>query len=109
MQCLPNDQLREMENIEAAMAYVEDSIHSGDSLTEQFIRELHAMPAMTAAQQRTYQIKKLVERNMLQPIKDVARQYTIGFSNSYLMRGVVHALAHEGFITSTLSHGEMQK
>ena len=64
--------------------------------------------AMTPTQ-RTYQIKKLVERNMLQPIKDGARQYTIGFSNSYLMRGVIHALAHEGFIPSTLSHGDIQK
>jgi Fic family protein len=67
-----------------------------------------AMPAMTAAR-RTYQIKKLVDRNMLQPVKDGARQYTIGFSNSYLMRGVVHALTHEGFIPPTLSHGDMQK
>jgi len=67
-----------------------------------------AMPVMTAAQ-RTYQIKKLVERNMLQPIKDGARQYTIGFSNSYLIRGVIHALAHEGFIPPTLSHGDKQK
>jgi hypothetical protein len=46
---------------------------------------------------------------MLQPIKEGARQYTIGFSNSYLMRGVVHALAHEGFIPATLSHGNIQK
>lgn len=61
-----------------------------------------AMPAMTAAQ-RTYQIKKLVERNMLQPIKEGARQYTIGFSNSYLMRGVVRALSNEGFIPSALN------
>ena len=67
-----------------------------------------AMPTMTAAQ-RTYQIKKLVERNMLLPVKEGARQYTIGFSNSYLMRGVVHALAHEGFIPATLSYGDIQK
>ncbi|MDP1970885.1 MAG: Fic family protein, partial [Methylobacter sp.] len=43
------------------------------------------MPGMTTAQ-RTYQIKKLVEGNMLQPIKEGARQYIIGFSNSFLMR-----------------------
>jgi len=60
-----------------------------------------AMPAMTAAQ-RTYQIKKLVDRNMLKPIKEGARQYTIGFSGSYLIRGVVRALSNEGFIPSTL-------
>lgn len=40
---MPSDQLREMENIEAAMTYIEDSIQSGDGLTEHFIRELHAI------------------------------------------------------------------
>jgi Fic family protein len=62
-----------------------------------------AMPDMTAAQ-RTYQMKKLVERNMLQPIKEGARQYSIGFSNSYLMRGVIRALSNEGFISSALDN-----
>ncbi|HMW49989.1 MAG TPA: Fic family protein, partial [Cellvibrionaceae bacterium] len=37
-----------------------------------------AMPQMSAAQ-RTYQIKKLVERKMLQPVSEGARQYTLGF------------------------------
>lgn len=62
-----------------------------------------AMPTMTPAQ-RTYQIKKLVERKMLQPIKEGARQYTIGFSSSYLMRGVIRALSNEGFIPSALNN-----
>jgi Fic family protein len=66
-----------------------------------------AMPAMTAAQ-RTYQIKKLVERNMLKPVKEGARQYTIGFSSSYLMRGVVRALSNEGFIPSALNNSDSQ-
>lgn len=61
-----------------------------------------AMPNMTPAQ-RTYQVKKLVERRMLQPIREGARQYTIGFSNSYLMRGIVRALSQEGFIPPTLN------
>ncbi len=61
-----------------------------------------AMPGMSSAQ-RTYQIKKLVERKMLQPIKEGARQYTIGFSNNYLMRGVVRALSNEGFIPASLN------
>jgi len=56
-----------------------------------------AMPDMSPAK-RTYQIKKLVERKMLQPIKEGARQYTIGFSNNYLMRGIIRALSTEGFI-----------
>jgi HsdM N-terminal domain len=61
-----------------------------------------AMPGMSAAQ-RTYQIKKLVERKMLHPIAPNARQYTLGFDNSYLMRGVIHALSHESFISVPLT------
>lgn len=61
-----------------------------------------AMPGLNATQ-RTYQIKKLVERRMLQPIEANARQYTIGFDNSYLMRGMIHALSQEGFISASLA------
>lgn len=61
-----------------------------------------AMPGLSTAQ-RTYQIRKLVERNMLQPIKHGARQYTIGFSNNYLIRGVIRALSDQGFIPSLLN------
>ena len=61
-----------------------------------------AMPGMSATQ-RTYQIKKLVERKMLHPIAQNARQYTLGFDNSYLMRGVIHALSQESFISVPLS------
>ncbi|MBO8093825.1 MAG: Fic family protein [Prosthecochloris sp.] len=53
--------------------------------------------------QRTYLIKKLVERKMLQPIKEGARQYAIGFSNSVLMRGIIMALSNEGFIPASLN------
>lgn len=60
-----------------------------------------AMPGMTAAQ-RTYQIKKLVERKMLHPIAPNARQYTLGFDNSYLIRGVIEALTAESFISAPL-------
>lgn len=54
--------------------------------------------------QRTYQIKKLVERKLLLPIGRGARQYTIGFNNNYLMRGVVNALANEGFVPASLNN-----
>lgn len=64
-----------------------------------------AMPALSPYQ-RTYQIKKLVERKMLIPIKEGARQYTIGFSNNYLMRGVIRAVSDEGFIPSGLNRAE---
>lgn len=61
-----------------------------------------AMPGMTPAQ-RTYQIKRLVECKMLHPIAPNARQYTLGFDNSYLMRGVIHALSNESFISAPLT------
>ncbi len=64
-----------------------------------------AMPGMTAAQ-RTYQIRKLVDRQMLLPIKEGARQYTLGFSNSFLLRGIVRALSAEGFIPPTLNRAD---
>lgn len=53
--------------------------------------------------QRTYQIKKLVERKLLLPISQGSRQYTIGFSNNYLMRGVINSLANEGFVPASLN------
>jgi Fic family protein len=65
---------------------------------------ISAMPEMSQAQ-RTYQIKKLVERKMLLPVKEGGRQYTIGFSNNYLMRGVVQSLAVQGFVPQALNKG----
>lgn len=53
--------------------------------------------------QRTYQIRKLVEAGMLQPIKEGARQYAIGFANNMLLRGVIRALTDEGFIPPALA------
>lgn len=61
-----------------------------------------AMPGLSTAQ-RTYQIRKLVEADMLQPIKSGARQYIFGFSNNNLIRGVIQALTEEGFISASLS------
>lgn len=52
--------------------------------------------------QRTYQIKKLVQSGMLQPVVAGARQYTIGFSNNTLLRCVVRTLEAEGFIPPAL-------
>jgi Fic family protein len=56
-----------------------------------------ALPNMSTGQ-RTYLIKKLVGQGMLLPISEGARQYTIGFSNNYLVRGVFRALTEQGFI-----------
>jgi Fic family protein len=60
-----------------------------------------AMPRFTEYQS-TYQIRKLVERRMLAPIHQGARQYTVGFANTFLIRGVIKALSAEGFIPETL-------
>ena len=54
--------------------------------------------------QRTYLISKLVERGMLAPIRDGARQYTVGFANNFLIRGVIKSLSDEGFIPETLTN-----
>jgi Fic family protein len=56
-----------------------------------------ALPGMKSAQ-ITYQIGKLVERGLLQPVEPGARTYTAKFSNSYLIRGVINSLKEEGFI-----------
>lgn len=52
--------------------------------------------------QRSYQISKLVESRMLLPISEGARQYTVGFVNSHLLRGVIQALREEGFVPDSL-------
>jgi Fic family protein len=54
--------------------------------------------------QRTYLIRKLVDQGMLLPINEGARQYTIGFSNNYLIRGVIKALREQGFIPEPLEN-----
>lgn len=45
----PTDPIMEVNNIERAMAYIEDSITTGGEITEYFIRELHQM-AVTGLQ-----------------------------------------------------------
>ncbi|MQG96533.1 Fic family protein [Pseudomonas sp. MN1F] len=62
-----------------------------------------AVPKLTASQ-RTYQIKNLVEQGMLIPVSPGSRQYTIGFSNNYLVRGVIKALRSQGFIPEPLDN-----
>ncbi|MFP1722299.1 Fic family protein [Lonsdalea quercina] len=56
-----------------------------------------ALPDMKPAQV-TYQLGKLIDRGLLQPVEEGARSYTAKFSNSYLIRGVIKVLREEGFI-----------
>ena len=61
-----------------------------------------ALPGLNA-NQRTYQIRKLVDSGMLQPSQPGARQYSLGFSHNMLLRGVVRALTSEGFVPAALA------
>jgi Fic family protein len=61
-----------------------------------------AMPRLNAAQ-RTYQIRKMVQGGMLQPVQPSARQYVLGFMNNYLLRGVIQALTASGFVPASVS------
>lgn len=64
-----------------------------------------ALPELVKPAQRTYQINKLLERKLLQPVQAGGRQYVIAFANNYLLRGIVHALREEGFIPAPLEQG----
>lgn len=55
------------------------------------------LPTLTT-RQRTYLITKLNDQKMICPVRDGARSYTISFTNSYLLRSVIHALEKEGFV-----------
>ncbi|HEU4622537.1 MAG TPA: Fic family protein [Burkholderiaceae bacterium] len=65
--------------------------------------DIEAVLPRLNANQRSYQIRKLVEAGMLQSIRPGARQYSIGFSHTMLLRGVIRALTHQGFISDTLA------
>lgn len=70
---------------------------------QQVVKSADFAEAIPATRARTYQISKLVDAKMLIPIEPGARQYTMGFSNSYLLRGVIMALRAEGFISDALA------
>ena len=55
------------------------------------------LPGLTT-RQRTYQLSRLLDAQMIRPVRKGARSYTINFTNSYLLRGVIQALEGEGFI-----------
>ncbi|MFT0532237.1 Fic family protein [Castellaniella hirudinis] len=67
-----------------------------------------ALPDLTAPQ-RTRRIAKLVESRMLVPITERSRIYHAGLSSSYLIRGIIHSLADEGFISARLAGGAVKR
>ena len=73
---------------------------------QQVVKSADFEDVIPATRARTYQISKLVDAKMLIPTEPNARQYTVGFANSYLLRGVVATLRAEGFISDALAGGE---
>jgi len=61
-----------------------------------------ALPGLNA-NQRTYQVRKLLDAGMLQPVRPGARQYTLGFTHNLLLRGVVKTLTDQGFVPPALA------
>jgi Fic family protein len=51
-----------------------------------------------ASSEISRQIRKLLDRKMLNPLKDGSRTYTIGFNNNYLLRGIIKLLGEKGFL-----------
>jgi Fic family protein len=62
------------------------------------------LPELTT-RQRTHLISKLLTAQMIRPVREGARSYTINFTNNYLLRGVIHALEQNGFIPSLVRAG----
>ncbi len=64
-------------------------IQAGD-VREFFAGKMHA--------EVSRQIKKLIDKKMLEPIEKGARKYSIRFDNNYLLRGVIKSLDEKGFL-----------
>ena len=73
---------------------------------QQVVKSADFADVISATRARTYQISKLVDAKMLIPTEPNARQYTVGFANSYVLSGVVATLRAEGFISDALAGGE---
>jgi Fic family protein len=56
--------------------------------------------------QRSRIIRRLKDKGMLVPLKEKGRVYTIGFANTYLLRGVMHVLERNGFIPESLNRND---
>ncbi len=54
--------------------------------------------------QRSRILRRLKEKNMLIPLEDKGRVYTIGFANNYLLRGMIHILEKNDFIPLSLNN-----
>lgn len=66
--------------------------------------DLNVVLGKESPMQRSRIIKKLKNKRMLWPVKKESGYiYTIGFKNSYLLRGVIKALEDNNFVSKSLS------
>lgn len=65
--------------------------------------DLEAAIGQESSVQRSRILKRLKDKNMLMPLKENGRIYTIGFANNYLLRGVAHILEKNGFVPKSLN------
>lgn len=67
-------------------------------------KDVEKATGTASAVTRSRLIKKLRDKQkLLIPLREDGRKYTIGFSNTYLLRGIIHALEQNGFIPQALN------
>lgn len=85
---------REYQILSAVVKSKEMNIKSAD---------LEAILGEESSVQRSRILKKLKDKEMLMPLKENGRIYTIGFANNYLLRGIIYVLQANGFIPDSLN------
>ena len=65
--------------------------------------DLDAIIGEESSVQRSRILKRLKDKDMLRPLPNKSRVYTIGFANNYLLRGIFHVLEQNGFVPPSLN------
>jgi Fic family protein len=65
--------------------------------------DLEKVIGQESSVQRSRILKKLKEKNILIPLAENGRIYTIGFVNNYLLRGIMYVLEENEFIPASLN------
>lgn len=86
--------VREHSILEAVVLSEDMAVKTGD---------LEEVMGNMSPENRSRIIRGLRERGMLRPLKEGGRIYTIGFMNSYLLRGVIKVLEEQGFVPASLN------
>lgn len=88
---------REHEILKAVVSSEDMSIKSAD---------IGKIIGEKSAVQRSRVIKRLREKEMLVRLPKKSRIYSIGFVNNYLLRGVIHVLEQNNFISKSLNQNK---